>query len=100
MAQADIPAVLDAMNLMANVHNKKASEVLRRRVEDLEKRLEDLDTGRAGKLGAEKTEKLAEQEDPLPVPPSVRYGPNRRRTGHRRPRSVEVHGHGDQALLQ
>ena len=39
MAQAEIPAVLDVMNLMTNVHNKKTSEALRKRVEELEKRL-------------------------------------------------------------
>ena len=99
MAQANIPAVLDAMNLMANVHNKKTSEVLRRRIEELEKRLEDIDTERAGNIGATKTEKLREQEALLPVPPMIRYGPNRRRIGQRRLRPLEVQGHGDQALL-
>jgi hypothetical protein len=100
MAQANIPCVLDAMNLMPNVHNKKASEVLRRRIEELEKGLEDLDTEGNGKTGTEKTERPAGQESPLPVPPMVRYGPNRRRRAQRRLRPLEVHGHGDQALLQ
>ena len=89
MAQANIPAVLDVMNLMASVHNKSASDSLRKRVEELEKRLQDLDPEGAEKTGTDH-----------PVPPSIRYDPNRRRRAQMRLRPFEVQGHGDQALLQ
>jgi hypothetical protein len=42
MSNSGIPCVLDVLNLMANVHNKKTSEALCRRIEELEKRLNDL----------------------------------------------------------
>jgi hypothetical protein len=73
MAQANIPAVLDVMNLMASVHNKSASDALRKRVEELEKRLQDLDPEGAEKIRPD-----------LPVPPSICYGPIRRRRAQRR----------------
>jgi len=42
MSNSGIPCVLDVLNLMANVHNKKVNDSLRRRIEELEKRLNAL----------------------------------------------------------
>jgi hypothetical protein len=42
LSQSGIPCVLDVLNLMANVHNKKVNNALRMRIEELEKRLNDL----------------------------------------------------------
>jgi hypothetical protein len=42
MSNSGIQCVLDVLNLMANIHNKKVNDSLRRRIEELEKRLDDL----------------------------------------------------------
>jgi hypothetical protein len=42
MSNSGIQCVLDVLNLMANVHNKKVNNSLRSRIEELEKRLKDL----------------------------------------------------------
>lgn len=42
------PTVLDSLNLMANVHNKRVVEALRRRVEELEERVRELESGGSG----------------------------------------------------
>ena len=41
LSNAGIPSVLDMMNLMASVHNKKCIEELKERVRDLERLLEE-----------------------------------------------------------
>ena len=41
MANSGIPCVMDALNLMANVHNKKCVEELRRKLQELERVLKE-----------------------------------------------------------
>jgi hypothetical protein len=50
MANSGVPCVLDVMNLMANVNNRKAIDEKRRTLREFERRLE-------------KVEKLAERSD-------------------------------------
>ena len=42
LSNSGIPCVLDILNLMANVHNKKCNEALRSQIERLEQRLDEL----------------------------------------------------------
>jgi hypothetical protein len=41
MANSGIPCVMDALNLMANVHNKKCVEELKRKLQELERVLKE-----------------------------------------------------------
>lgn len=43
MIESGVPAVLDNMNLLANVHTKTEMERLKRRLKELEKRIEAVD---------------------------------------------------------
>ena len=43
MANAIIPCVLDNMNLLANVHNKKCIEELRKRIKDDDEKILELE---------------------------------------------------------
>ena len=53
MSLASIPCVLDNMNLMANVHNKKCIEELRKRIKDDDEKMLELERrmGELAKLG-------------------------------------------------
>ena len=42
LSNSGVPCVLDILNLMANVHNKKCNDVLRGQIERLEQRLDEL----------------------------------------------------------
>lgn len=43
MSNSSVPCILDILNLMANIHNKKCAEALRRKCIELEKRLKELE---------------------------------------------------------
>jgi len=43
MANAFVPCVLDNMNLMANVHNRNCVEQLRKEVQEIDKRIFELE---------------------------------------------------------
>ncbi|MBO3803123.1 MAG: hypothetical protein JTT11_04510 [Candidatus Brockarchaeota archaeon] len=57
MSNSGVPVTLDAMNLMANVHNRKCVAELRRALEELEARVERLEgsagAGRGGRIEGE-----------------------------------------------
>ena len=42
MANADLPTVMDALNLTANVHNRKLVKTLERRISELQKKLDQM----------------------------------------------------------
>jgi len=42
LSNAGVPCVLDIMNLMANIHNKKRIEELRERIHKIETRLDNI----------------------------------------------------------